>query len=256
LPSIQNKDVERSEDPAEERDWELPDEDRGIYEIIAERDDERNFIGLAKLLQLASKLEDLELHQYRLDGDVPTHHKITFERIAEMGTLPNLKRIELRGLYVREEHLLALLKRTGVRKLSMYYLFLSSGTFRAVFDYCTSDAARMEELYFDELFEGRLVAYLRVYFDGSSYEPGRFLFRPLVGSGPGGSQTLVRIGADVKRHISYRSAEGHGIEFPAVMEYRRQQCREYGPPACHLTAQGPPCPYPCIYSHHRTFFSF
>jgi hypothetical protein len=78
---------------------------------------------------------------------------------AEMDTPPKLRWIELRGLYVREEEPLAFIRRTGVRKLFMYKVFMSSGSFRSVFDYCTSDAAYMEELYFNELFEGNLNVY-------------------------------------------------------------------------------------------------
>jgi hypothetical protein len=35
-------------------DWETPDEERDIENIRAEAEDEGNFIGLAKLLQLSS----------------------------------------------------------------------------------------------------------------------------------------------------------------------------------------------------------
>jgi hypothetical protein len=80
-----------------------------------------------------------------------------------MNTPPNmnLKRMELRGLYVREEDLLAFIQRTAVRKLSMVKVVMCSGSFRSVFDYCTSDAAGIEKLHFDELLEQGL----RVYFD-------------------------------------------------------------------------------------------
>ena len=218
------KDAERSDDPADEIDWDESDEERDIDDVKAEAADRGNFIGLAKLLQLSSQLEDLEIHQYGLSTGVLTqadlHRERLLQRVAEIDTPPNLKRIELRGLHVREEDLLAFIRRTGVRKLSMHNVRMSLGTFRSVFNYCTSDAAGMEELYFDELFE----QHLRLYFDG----PGHFRFPPLTG--PGGSDTLERAGAEVKQQISYRSAQEVGIGSPATMEYKLQRWREYGPP--------------------------
>ena len=135
------------------------DEVRDISDMRAEAADECNFIGLAKLLQLSGQLEDLKIHKHHLDMGVLNNRQanLHIERLlqlaAEIDIPPKLRRIELRGLYVREEDLLAFIWRTGVRKLFMYKVFMSSGSFRSVFDYCTSDAACMEELYFNELFE-------------------------------------------------------------------------------------------------------
>jgi hypothetical protein len=134
--------------------------------------------------------------------------------------LPHLKRIELRGSDVREEDLLAFIQRTGVHKLSMYKVYLSSGTFRSIFNYCTSEAASIEELCFHELLEtGR-----RVFFDG----PGPYQFPPLTG--PGGTDQLWRVGAEVRQQISYYSAGTIMVGSPATAEYRRKQYIDYGPP--------------------------
>jgi hypothetical protein len=100
---------------------------------------------------------------------------------------------------------------------------MSSGTFRSIFNYCTSDAAGIEEVYFKELFEGQL----RVYFDG----PGNFLFQPLVGHGPGGSVTLGRAGVEVKQLISYRFAQVTSLGSPAVADCMQRRRREYRPPS-------------------------
>lgn len=220
------QDAERSYDPADEIDWEIPEEERDIEEMRAEAADEKNFTGLAKLLQLSRQLEDLELHQYRLTKGALTEHDLCLERMlqraAQMDAPPSLKRLELRGLWVREEDLLAFIQRTGVRKLFMYNSWMSSGTFRSIFDYCTSDTTGVDELYFDELFEGNL----RVYFDG----PADSLFPPLVGTGISGSNKMRRTGAEVKQQISYRSAQGAAASSPATMIYRQQQWKEYGPP--------------------------
>ena len=88
--------------------------------------------------------------------NVDPHRERLLQCVAEMEILPKLKRIELRGLYVREEELLALNQRTGIQRLFIYNVFLSSGTLRSVFDYCTSDNAGMENIYFEKLIEQEL----------------------------------------------------------------------------------------------------
>jgi hypothetical protein len=227
------KDAERSHDPAEDIesiDWETSDDEaRDIADMRVEAADECNFIGLENLLQLSGQLEDLKIHKYRLDmgvlnnGQADLHLERLLQLAAEIDTPPKLRRIELRGLYVREEDLLTFLRRTGVHKLLMYKVFMSSGTFRSVFDYCTSDAAGMEELYFNELFE----EHLNVYFDG----PGQAQIPPLISNGPGpSSDILERVGHEVKREITYRSVLGGAAGSPTMVEYARQWRIEYGPP--------------------------
>jgi len=105
------------------------DEVRDISDMRAEAADECNFIGLAKLLQLSGQLEDLKIHKHHLDMGVLNNRQadLHIERLlqlaAEIDIPPKLRRIELRGLYVREEDLLAFIWRTGVRKLFMYKVF-------------------------------------------------------------------------------------------------------------------------------------
>jgi hypothetical protein len=138
----------------------MSDDERNFDDVIAEGSDEGNFGGLAKLLQLSSQLEDLEIHQYHLDVGVLSHDEMlgerVLQRVVEMDTLPKLKRIELRGLHVREADLLAFIQRIGARRIFMYNVLMSSGTFRSVFNYCTSEMAGVEELYIDKLFEREL----------------------------------------------------------------------------------------------------
>jgi hypothetical protein len=151
------RDAERSYDPAEEIDLDLSGEERNIDDVTTEVADECNFIGLPKLLQLSSELEDLEIHQYRLRLGAFTPHlygERLLHRTAQIDTPSNLRRMELRGLSVREEDLLAFIERTGVRKLFMYTVSMSIGTFRSIFDYCASELAGMEKIYFTDLFQG------------------------------------------------------------------------------------------------------
>jgi hypothetical protein len=219
------KDAKQSGDPAEKigkNYW--GGKTRPINDMKAEAADEINFIGLRKILELCSQLEELELHQYWIGtgllAPADLHYERLFRLAAEIDVLPHLKRIELRGSDVREEDLLAFIQRTGVRKLSMYKVRLSFGTFRSIFNYCTSEAASMEELCFHELFETGG----RVFFDG----PGPCQFPPQTG--PGGTDTLWRISAEVRQQISYYSAGAPMVGSPATAEYLLKRYIEYGPP--------------------------
>lgn len=56
---------------------------------------------------------------------------------------------------------------------------MTSGTFRSVFNHCTSDAAGMEELYFDNLLEGTSKVYLKAL--GSLYSRNwRVVIQPVA----------------------------------------------------------------------------
>jgi hypothetical protein len=219
------RDAEDSYDQADERGWDLSGEERDDEDIRAEEADERNFIGLAKLLQLTSGLQELEIHRYWLGlcrPDSNLHLERILQRVATMETLPNLKVIELRGMSTTEEDLLKLLQRTGVRKLYMYNIHLASGTFRSIFDYCTHESAGMEKLYFHELAEMERA----VYFDG----PATGLFSPWVCHVPGGNAALEKTGAEVQQQISYRATYHHGVLGSFLTHYMQQTQNEYGPP--------------------------
>jgi hypothetical protein len=224
------KDVERSYDPDEVRDRDIPDHRRDRDEIQAETDDEGNFIGLAKLLQLCSQLEDLEIHYYRLRlrlrGTPDPHRERVLQRVAEAETLPKLKRLELHGVYVREQDLLTVIQRTSVRKLFMHGVIMYRGTFRSTFDYCTSDAAGMEELYFHKLLEGER----SFSFEGLGAYHSQ---PPLIGADPGPrGDTLQREGDEIKEQIiySFRGDNIPAVITPQDLKRRVPGYREYGPP--------------------------
>jgi hypothetical protein len=195
-------DAERSHDPAEELDDDLFHERRDMEDMRAEMTAEVNFIGIAKLLQVSSQLEEFEMHEYRFCKALNPNRERQLERLlqraAEMDTLPRLKLIEPHGLWVREQDLLAFVRRTSICKLFLDNIYMSSGTFRSLFDYCTSDAARLEKFYFRGLFEAANHGML--YFDG----PGRSMYKPTfsVGAGPIDGDILERTGAEVKRPIN------------------------------------------------------
>lgn len=205
------RDKEPSGDPATFSDWDEPEPRMEAWGIIeANPADNMNFTGFATLLKLSTQLEELEMHQYSVSYRPNAWY---LERLLEytttMDILRNLKRLELRGFYVKEQHLLALIKRTGVRRLSMYNIHITSGTARSIFDYCTSDAANMEELYFHELSEQGIRVYFGV--DGEVV-------------------TLCRGGMGTKQEIIYRSERIFRQGSPEQIESMRRMWREYGPP--------------------------
>jgi hypothetical protein len=226
-------------DPTEELDWEIDtnakdcddSEASDRHDSIADAEDEHKFMGLAKLLQLSSQLEDLELHKCALREKTLTLRERLFQHIAEIHMPPKLKRLELRGLVVEEQDLLVFIQRTSIRELSMYNTTLSSGTFRSIFDYCTGNGFGMERLYVKDIFEQGL----RVYFQGPKYDLAEsgLSFDPYSFGTP-----LERRGANVQLRISYESGPtriedtDHSdarLRTDAFLRWRRALKIEYGP---------------------------
>jgi hypothetical protein len=222
------EDAERSYDPVEKRKSAL-DHYRERDDIEAEAQDEGNFIGLAKLLQHCSQLDDLAIHYFRiyarLRGNPDLCRERVLQRVAEAETLPRLTRLELRGVYAPEQDLLVLIRRTSVRKLFMYGVIMCRGTFKSVFEYCTSDVAGMEELHFHSLLEGGR----SVYFEGLG---ARSSDAPSVEANQyRRGDTLRRNGDEVKEQIIYGFARDnvHPVVTSHDMQRVRLGVREYGP---------------------------
>ncbi|KAL4985101.1 hypothetical protein BDW68DRAFT_189909 [Aspergillus falconensis] len=168
-------------------------------DIEVEACDEANFLGVARLLKLCSGLENLELHHYAIPLDgypyFDLHGDMFLQRIVATVQLPQLQRCTLRGLRVREVDLLEFLKKTtpAIKDFQMDMVRLASGTFSSIFDYCTSDHAGLERLYFNDLFApGELE---HAYYDRDPEKPRLINF-----DGPC-SNMLDRIGPEVRRPI-------------------------------------------------------
>lgn len=156
-----------------------------------------HYMGLAKLLRLTSHLQSLDLHQYEPIMTDGSHRHELFQYVSEMEPPPKLMRAELCNLDVEEEHLLAFIQRTNVRRLSLSNIRLISGNFDSIFAYCSSDAADIEELHFRHLFDG----WRRVWFKGPFNEQTPMV----VPSGLRNSKlVLIRKGVEVRRPILYR----------------------------------------------------
>ena len=210
-------------DPDDDIDWSSKPEEFDMEVLRALATDDTNFTGVASLLCGAANLERLDLHWYRFLGhrihvSDRQEHRL-FARISETVALPKLQSCTLRGVYLTEESLLALLHKSSLKQLRLEEAQMMAGTWRAVFDYCTTAASGMEYLHFDDLWEERLL-----YFD----EPGEPKFPSLGGSH--GTNTLIRAGVEARKPIAYHFTSDRPLGSPQAYVWREQRQREYGPP--------------------------
>ena len=205
-----------------------PDEGH-LYQDISIAQDESNFTGLANLLQLLPQLKSIDWHYFRLRGELQHLSPHSPERrperllqhIVELDTLPALTHCSLRGVCARETDLLAFIKRTRVAEVRLINVHLVSGTFTSIFDHCTSAAAPVTEVYFDNLTEPTPQS-PQVRFFGRA--PSR------LGYGEEGYyyRSLAQSGEDIKKHIRYHTPILAPEDSPDMREWLAFQCREYG----------------------------
>ncbi|KAF7117606.1 hypothetical protein CNMCM5793_006698 [Aspergillus hiratsukae] len=222
------------------------DEDQAREEATMKANDERNFTGLASLIQACRNLKHLDIHHYRVKrwhpfAKIPNER--LFQRIAALDTLPQLEDCSLRGVSLTEDDLLAFLRRlsSSLRRLEMETITMTSGTFGSIFKLLTAtstsistsaganapDAApflNLQYLYLDTLRVGRDL----VFFTGVG-EP-RY---PTHNWKPAhGGNTLSRQGEeDIKRPISYNEPTNLGpVGSPFYQQWLQNQRRNYGPP--------------------------
>lgn len=148
---------------------------------------------------------------------------------------------KLRGIYARETDLLAFIKRSGVRDLSLEFATLVSGTFRPIFDYCTSEASPITKLYFEALFEwtaqSPMVEFLGPGRGEETLEhdavgplsslPSVLSGQPNDGVGPLG-QSLSLAGENVKQAVAYHTPDLPPMDSPFLRQWRAFRQREYG----------------------------
>ncbi|KAI3333008.1 hypothetical protein F4824DRAFT_275711 [Ustulina deusta] len=226
---ITPQNAQASGDSADEIDW-SDDADMDMGRYMADAHDENNFTGLAALIHACKILKSLHIHQYgvnrrRLDPHVPIPDERLFQRsIAALDTLPPIEECSLCGVFIRESDLLAFLKRisSSLRRFSMKTVTMTTGSFRAAFDYIASDISNLEYLYFDELMIGRDL----VHFTGF----GEPRFR--TWDGAHGGNTLRREGKEVQQPIPYHLPTGAPlpVSSPERQIWLRDQRRDYGPP--------------------------
>jgi hypothetical protein len=198
--------------------------------------------GLSRLLDLSSRLESLHLHWYHLHHPghrddrmniVPSENQL-FKSLSETACLPYLKTLTLRGAFVTEKTLLTILRSAEIQSFSMEETYLVDGTFRPIFDHCTSSEADMNMLFFSDLQENKFVLFedenktpnqSRDESDNESEESDRKKAYDSWHS----HFTLQRAGAKIRQPIRYRLCSRIKSS-PQAFTWRKIRLRDYGPP--------------------------
>lgn len=165
---------------------------------ISMAQDEKNFTGLASLFKILKNLNSFELYYFTLGGELPDTDW-PLQHLVALNSLPNLTRCKLRGIYATETDLLAFIKRTRVSHLYLEEVKLSSGSFRSIFDYCTSAESPISKLDFNVLYEKDREPSPKVVFldtEATMLEYGAQGLR---------SDFLIRNGDDINQPISYNT---------------------------------------------------
>lgn len=206
--------------------WFVSQKEKDIETMSVEAADDSNFIGLAKLIDLCRNIRELDLHYYKLRFEQLRNPDLHVDRVLRQiietasDSLAKVQKCRLRGLKVREEDLLALVEQPSIKELALENThMIGGGKFAPIFDYCTSATAGMQRLFFDDLFEHKML-----HFEG----PGEAKFPSMGGSA--GPNTLTREGADVQRKINYTFAHGRSMGSGQTHTWHRQRVAEYGPP--------------------------
>ncbi|MCJ1310497.1 hypothetical protein MMC25_004161 [Agyrium rufum] len=183
--------------------------------------------GLAGLLQPAVSLANLEIHWFRLRNplgraDNPLRSRcLLLSATAQLGLLPKLKSCKLDGVYTIERDLLAFVQHTAVQRLTLERVSLLSGTFRSSFEYCVSEDAKMQTLYFNDLFEcDALLEFQSLLLLGGQSPPTMTTTR------------LSRHGREITQPVNYHCQWTYALEPDSPhTRMRAQRIRaNYGPP--------------------------
>lgn len=128
-------------------------------QVRAEGEERSNFPGLSRLFALCCNLKNFDVIYSRTRTTDPAgpgvfrSEKILQHIVKDIKKLPILKSCKLRGFSAREEDLLEFLKRTQASEVLLECINLRFGSFRSIFDYCTSAEAGIKKLYFDSLYD-------------------------------------------------------------------------------------------------------
>ena len=154
-------DAQRLGDPCEEIDYSVERVQRDIHELKAEVQEEKNWTGLAELLQLCSQLETLTIHFYSLSFKVLQYQDLERHRllrpVANDIDLFKVKFLSLQGMTIEENVLLTIIRRSPIETLELENIVIVGGTFKTIFQYCTSNVSKLRYLSLEDLFEDRLI---------------------------------------------------------------------------------------------------
>jgi hypothetical protein len=197
-------------------------------EIAAASRQESNFSGLAKLIAVCPRLEDLELHYLstvwpeRYLSDLFPREDI-LQHVAGLQDPPVLRRCRIRGATVTEAHLLEFICRSRVTEVSVEVVHLAHGTLRPVIDYCISESACVAKLHIDTVFEQSEEGYYGlVHFldEGKSAKYG--------GTFEVGTEILNREGGARMKPVRYYVRRPVPEGSPTIYNWNRLRREEYG----------------------------
>ncbi|SCN68682.1 uncharacterized protein FFNC_00036 [Fusarium fujikuroi] len=198
-------------------------------EVQAEAEDENDLVGLSRFLRLCNQVENLEIDYLRIPMCYSAlvghfYYETILQRIVELDRLPILKCCKFSGISAKETDLFGFIQRTQVRELSLEKVILCTGTFRSIFDYCTSRAAGITKLHFDTLYE--------------TLHDGRYREKMIFFAGGGKSrigfpsasatERLDREGESVRNSITYYISPQTPIDNPWIPEWGRFRQAEDG----------------------------
>lgn len=203
----------------------------------AQAAEEENFVGIAKLIELCPRLEDLNLHYFHMYNkklNVLTEFRSEriLQHVVELDKLPRLTGCTLRGLSARGDDLLDLIARTRPERLSLQTIQLCQGRFAPIIEYCGSDEAGMKALLLDTLYEpreghgGNEMVHFDV--DVDRYPAITDVLEAHLASISGGSERLQRDQDTIKLPIPFFVSCPWFIGSPFTVAYRTRQRLEYG----------------------------
>jgi hypothetical protein len=118
--------------------------------------DDKQYIGLARLLHTMPKLKHLDLHYFgglRSHPRTDTTFSKTLLQTTSSGTFPELESCRIRSLCLDPDGLLPFLARTKPSRLALEHCSTAKDMWRPILDYLTSPQTGLESLCLDDLFE-------------------------------------------------------------------------------------------------------
>ena len=211
---------------------------------FSDTEDSSKVQGLRRLLELTPSLQHLNLRQFSIGaGNLPgaqydptressyparpgtyimycdaswttspsvaPNRAQVFRNATEMAVIPRLERLTLCGIDTTGDDLLRFVRGSSPAEITLARVHLVSGTYMALFGYCSSESAHVQTHNFNDLAE----ANWSVFF----HAPDRF-------------DTLQRSGAMVQTQISYHAPVGaYRQAHQGQSEHRAEVKRLYGP---------------------------
>ncbi|KAB8073746.1 hypothetical protein BDV29DRAFT_174886 [Aspergillus leporis] len=185
---------------------------------------ESHLKAICQFLSIPSQLEDLQLYWYKLDSFEVTaaqeEEQQIFTRIIQSCQFPFMARFTLKGVRTSEAELLSFLHPVQLTALCLEEVYLTPGSFRAIFKYLAAHKERLKFLHFDNLWDKKLI-----HFDYAGEPP--FPGFPKENLGP---ITITRTGATARRLTRIRPPRRRIPGSAPAARWRARRKANFGPP--------------------------